>query len=124
MIAHYLPFVYYYLVGTRLETGTRSEWETPRTQTLVNIYRPAHPSPGIHLIVYLNLGSCYSRFCEQGIRIATKTRDRGLGGRLQGGSPLTPRGGKTEPRIRALAASAKRETKRLQTVVFDWPRRF
>jgi len=29
-IAHYLPVVYYYLVGTSFETRTRSEWETPR----------------------------------------------------------------------------------------------
>ncbi len=27
-IAHYLPFVYYYLVGISLETGTRSQVET------------------------------------------------------------------------------------------------
>ncbi len=47
-IAHYLPFVYYYLVGTSFETGTRPEWETPRpslsprgrgTQSLVRVYR-------------------------------------------------------------------------------------
>jgi hypothetical protein len=31
-IAHYLPFVYYYLVGTSFETGTRSESETPRPE--------------------------------------------------------------------------------------------
>jgi hypothetical protein len=29
-LAHYLPFVYYYLVGTSFETGTRSEVGTPR----------------------------------------------------------------------------------------------
>src|SRR5271157_6003573 len=28
--AHYLPLVYYYLVGTSFETGTRLEWENPR----------------------------------------------------------------------------------------------
>jgi len=59
-IAHYLPFVYYYLVGTSFETGTRSEWETPRsrhtirawgTQSLVAIYRPRHPPIARHTVV-------------------------------------------------------------------------
>ena len=72
-IAHYLPFVYYYLVGISFETGTRSEWETPRpsllprgwgTQSLVRIFRSGHP-PGLRLrllwLVWVGESCCLER---------------------------------------------------------------
>ena len=47
----------------------------------------------IHLIVYLDVPSCYSRSRERPSRKA-QVCDRRLGGRLQGGSPSLPRGRK------------------------------
>src|SRR5208283_1293256 len=41
-IAHYLPYVYYYLVGTSFEAGTRGKKEKPKTHPLKT--RAGHPA--------------------------------------------------------------------------------